>query len=213
MPTTNVITLERAVPRIGRVEDPSLEILERLALAAAFRDGSTHEHNKRVADLTGRLCRVLGQSNQEVEMMRRAAILHDIGKIHIADQILLKPASLSPTEFQTMQSHTTVGAQILGGSNIRVLQLAAEIALSHHERWDGNGYPYGLAGTAIPLSGRIVGVVDVFDALTNERPYKTAWSVEDALEEIRFQSGRLFDPEVVAAFSEVMTGLTVSVPA
>jgi putative two-component system response regulator len=141
----------------------------------------------------------LGLARDEVELIRRAAPLHDLGKIGIPDEILLKPGALTDDEFELMRNHTTIGARILSGSRFPHLQFAEDIALTHHERWDGNGY-IGLEGDAIPLVGRIVAVADVFDALTHERPYKPAWDEADAVDEIGGQAGRQFDPTVVEAF-------------
>jgi len=135
--------------------------------------------------------------------LRRAAPLHDIGKVSIPDAVLLKPARLTEAEMDIVRRHTTAGAAILAGSASPVLQMAEEIALTHHERWDGLGYPAGLRGRDIPLAGRIVAVADVFDALISERPYKDAWPVERAVAEIAAQAGRHFDPGVVAAFLAV----------
>ena len=133
--------------------------------------------------------------------MGLAAPLHDIGKIGVPDEILLKPAALSAEEFEVIKTHTTIGASILSGSSSPLLELAERIAVTHHEHWDGNGYPAGLAGEQIPHEGRIAAVADVFDALTHARPYKQAWPVEAALEEIFSQAGRQFDRRVVEAFS------------
>ena len=138
-----------------------------------------------------------------MELIRRAAPLHDIGKIGISDLILLKPGKLTDREFELVKTHTTIGAEILAGSQSPLLRLAQEIALTHHERWDGRGYPRGLAGDSTPLAGRIAAVADVFDALTHERPYKEAWPLETAVREILIQADRQFDPDVVEAFSEL----------
>jgi putative two-component system response regulator len=132
-------------------------------------------------------------------MMAQAATLHDVGKIGIADDILLKPGKLSDPEYVAMRLHTTMGAKLLSEGHSEVIKMAETIALSHHERWDGKGYPAGLKGDEIPLEGRIVAVVDVLDALTHERPYKPAWSLEDALHEIKGLSGTHFDPSIVEA--------------
>jgi putative two-component system response regulator len=138
-----------------------------------------------------------------VELIRRAAPLHDIGKIGIPDAILLKPGKLTGAEFATVKRHTTIGAKILSGSESSLLRLAERIALSHHERWDGNGYPHRLCGEQIALAGRIVAIADVFDALTHERPYKNAWPVDQAVAEVIAQRGRQFDPALVDAFARL----------
>jgi PAS domain S-box-containing protein len=179
------------------------ESLRRLAIVAEYRDDSTHQHTARVGELSALLAERLGLHAALVERLRHAAPLHDVGKLGVPDKILLKPGRLTPGEFRAMQEHTTIGASILTGSRFPVLQLGEEIALTHHERWDGRGYPHGLAGEGIPIAGRIVAVADVFDALTHARPYKGAWEPADAVAEIERGAGSQFDPEVVAAFAEL----------
>jgi putative two-component system response regulator len=149
------------------------------------------------------LAELLGLTDGEVALLRLAAPLHDVGKLAISDTILLKPGKLTTDEFRKMQQHVPAGASLLAGSSSQVLQLAAEIALTHHERWDGTGYPNQLRGDDIPISGRIVAVADVFDALTHDRPYKVAWPVETAAAEIGRLSGRQFDPQIVEAFERL----------
>lgn len=185
--------------RTADLEEAQLEILERLALAAEFRDDETGQHTQRVGRTAAVLARALGLPNDKVTLIHRAAPLHDVGKLGVPDSILRKPGKLTREEFEIMKTHTTIGAQILSGSRFPILQLAEEIALTHHERWDGNGYA-GLAGERIPLSGRIVALADVFDALTNDRIYRKAMPLEDALAEIELQRGRHFDPEIADAF-------------
>jgi PAS domain S-box-containing protein/putative nucleotidyltransferase with HDIG domain len=187
--------------RTKALEDSRLETLQRLALAAEYRDDDTHEHTERVGRNSALIARQLGLSEENAALIRRAAPLHDIGKIGIPDAILLKPGELTPQELRQMQEHTTIGAKILTHPRFAILQMARSIALAHHERWDGGGYPRGLRGKEIPLSGRIVAVADVFDALTHERPYKAAWPVEEAVAEIERLAGRRFDPRVVRAFA------------
>lgn len=189
--------------RTAQLEEARLEILRRLALAAEYRDDETYEHTERVAETAASLLRALGGGPEEVGLMRLAAPLHDIGKLGISDLILLKPGRLTPEEFARMKTHTRLGAQILSGSRSQVLRLAEEIALTHHEWWDGSGYPRGLSGAEIPLAGRIVALADVFDALTHRRPYKEPWPVERALEEVRSLSGTHFDPTIVDAFMKL----------
>lgn len=191
---------ERVRERTRELEEARLEALERLARAAEFRDDTTGQHTQRVGRLSARLAATLGLELSMVELVRRAAPLHDLGKIGIPDAVLLKAGSLTPAEFELMKTHTTIGASILSGSGVALLQVAEEIALSHHERWDGGGYPLGLRGTEIPLSGRIVAVADVFDSLTHERPYKRHWPRARAIAEIQGQRGAQFDPDVVDAF-------------
>lgn len=186
--------------RTEDLEEAQLETIERLAIAAEFRDDDTGEHTQRVGLTAGLIAAAMDLDPGEIDLIRTAAPLHDVGKIGIPDSILLKPEKLTDDEFEIMKSHTTLGARILSGSRYPVLQAAEEIALTHHERWDGNGYA-GLRGPSIPLRGRIVAVADVFDALTHERPYKDAWPPEKAIDEIRKQSGAQFDPDVVRAFN------------
>ncbi|MGD0198402.1 MAG: HD domain-containing phosphohydrolase [Solirubrobacteraceae bacterium] len=186
--------------RTHQLELSRLELMHRLALAAEYRDDDTHQHAQRIGHTAALLAAELGLGTATVERLRLAAPLHDIGKIAIPDSILLKPGKLTAEEFEIIKSHTLIGARILGGSQSLLLRTAAEIALSHHERWDGCGYPHGLAGDAIPLAGRIVAVADVFDALAHRRPYKQPWSIEEAVAEIHNQSKRHFDADVVEAF-------------
>jgi PAS domain S-box-containing protein len=189
--------------RTRDLEAARVEALQRLALAAEYRDEDTHQHMERVGALCALLAERLGFTGDFVNNLRAAAPLHDVGKLGVSDAILLKPGPLTAQERTRMQTHTTIGAAILSGSTNPVLQLAEVIALSHHERWDGAGYPNGLREGTIPLAGRIVAVVDVFDALTRERPYKPAWPVERAANAITAGRGSQFDPAVVDAFVEV----------
>lgn len=191
---------QRVRERTQELAAAQIEIVERLAQAAEYRDDLTGQHTQRVGLLAAQMAGALGMPEQEIDMILRAAPLHDVGKIGIPDEILLKPGKLTVEECNHMKRHTTIGARLLAGSRHALLQLAAEIALTHHERWDGAGYPCGLHSSMIPLVGRIVAVADVFDALTSERPYKRAWSTEEALTEIQQQSGRQFDPDIVEAF-------------
>jgi putative two-component system response regulator len=193
--------------RTRALEEAQVEILERLALAAEYRDDDTGQHTQRVGHLAALLARELGLSRAQVELIRRAAPLHDVGKIGVPDHILLKPGKLTPEEYAQMKLHTTIGAEILSGGRSELIRTAQQIALTHHERWDGSGYPARLAGDAIPLAGRIVSVADVFDALTHARPYKLAWPVEQAVAEIRRQSGSQFDPVIAAGFLRVQETL------
>ncbi len=190
--------------RTADLEEAQIDVLDRLGLVTEYRDDDTGSHIRRVGDLAGRVALMLGMPPEQAETIRLAAPLHDLGKVAIPDEILLKPGRLTAEEFEVVKEHTQVGMRILSGSRSRLLQLAEEIALTHHERWDGGGYPYGLSGQDIPLSGRIIAVVDVFDALTNRRPYKEAWSQNSALEEIKRLSGIHFDPLVVHAFTLVL---------
>lgn len=190
--------------RTHDLEESRIEILERLGVAAEYRDDATGEHTERI----GRTCELialsLGLPEEYAGLIRRAAPLHDLGKIGISDHVLLKPARLDPGEWDVMKTHTTIGARILSGSRSPLLQLAETIALTHHERWHATGYPAGLGGEDIPVAGRITALADVFDALTHERPYKKAWGMDEALVEIQLQSGFQFDPRVVQAFLDVV---------
>lgn len=176
------------------------EMIFTLAKAAEYRDPETGAHILRMAHYSKHIARKLGLSVEQQELLLEAAPMHDIGKVGIADMILLKPGKLTEQEFSIMKKHAVIGAQILATSSSPLLKVAAEIAHAHHEKFDGSGYPRGLEGEAIPLFGRIVAVADVFDALTSERPYKKAWSIEKATELIREGAGKHFDPVCVQAF-------------
>ena len=194
--------LERQVAeRTRELEQARLEVLVRLALAAEYRDDDTQQHAWRIGRTCGLIATAVGLDEWQIDLIRRAAPLHDIGKIGIPDSVLLKPGRLTKREFEAIKMHTTIGAEILSGSQSVLLLLAERIALSHHERWGGGGYPHGQRGAEIPLAARIVALADVFDALTHERPYKEAWPVEDAVAEIFRQRGRQFDPGMVDAFA------------
>jgi putative two-component system response regulator len=182
------------------LEQAQFEMLARLAAAAEFRDDDTGQHTHRVGDLSVTIAQRLGLPDPQIELLRLAAPLHDVGKIAIPDAVLGKPGKLTDEEFAQMKTHTTIGAQMLAGSAFALLEMAEQIALTHHEKWDGSGYPAGLAGDSIPIAGRIVAVADVFDALTHIRPYKAAWSTADAIAEMTDQVGRHFDPGVLEAF-------------
>ena len=168
------------------------------------REDETGEHTQRVGKIAARIFTELGFFDDQAEMIRRVAPLHDIGKIGIPDSILLKPGKLTPQEWEVMKTHTTIGAGMLSGSQSPLLQMAEEIAQTHPERWDGNGY-FGMKEEDIPLAGRIVTVADVFDALTHSRPYKEAWPYAKALEEIEGQSGKQFDPQIVQTFLKIIS--------
>jgi putative two-component system response regulator len=188
-----------------------VEIIHRLARAAEYRDNETGMHVIRISKLCERLARGLGLNDHECHLIRHASPMHDIGKIGIPDHILLKPGKLTAEEWTIMKTHSDIGALILSGSESEFLQMAEIIAGSHHERWDGSGYPKGLKGEEIPQVSRIVTVCDVFDALTSDRPYKKAWTIEDAVAEMENQSGKLFDPHVLRVFITLlpeMVGIT-----
>ena len=206
----NAVLEQKVAERTQEVEAAKIEILERLAMAAEFRDDQTGEHTKRVGMICALVAEALGLEERDARALERAAPLHDVGKIGIPDRILLKPGPLTPAEFELMKRHTSIGAQLLSQSLSPTLQLAETIAATHHERWDGSGYGLRLSGDEIPLSGRILAIADVFDALTHDRPYKDAWDPERALEEIRSQRGRQFDPDVVDAFLSVEAKIDLS---
>lgn len=187
--------------RTAELDRARLEMLQRLALAAEFRDDRTGRHTQRVGRSAREIAFLMGLPDDEVEQIGLAAPLHDVGKIALSDAILLKPGPLTADERTTMQRHTLTGAEMLRGSGSHLLRTAEQVALSHHERWDGAGYPYGVVGERIPLAGRVVAVADVFDALTHERPYKEAWSIDRAVSTILEHRGRRFDPQVVDAFA------------
>ncbi|MHB2207627.1 HD domain-containing phosphohydrolase [Methylobacterium sp. CM6257] len=211
----NMIRLAKAVRRLAEqaawldgaaeaalrhMREREEEIIFRLALAVEYRDSDTGDHTWRVARYSQIVAEGLGLAPDFCRNLYLAAPLHDVGKVGISDGVLLKPGRLDPDEFALIKTHTAIGKRILGGSASPLIRLAAEIAESHHEKWDGSGYPGGLSGTEIPLADRIVAVADVFDALTTQRPYKEAMSFEAALACIRAESGRHFDPACVEAF-------------
>jgi len=188
------------------LEDNYREIIRTLCTAAELRDNETGLHILRIGHYAARLAAAIGLPPDEQETILLTAPMHDVGKIGVPDRILLKPGRLTPDEYAEMQSHTTIGAKILS-SNAPLITAARTIALTHHEQWDGSGYPAGLAGEQIPLHGRLCAIADVFDALTMARPYKQPWPLEQAVEHIRSQAGRHFDPTVVAAFLECLPEL------
>jgi putative two-component system response regulator len=200
------IVASQALSAFRDTEAIRVDTLERLARAAEYRDDNSPEHMQRVGAHAARIARQLGQDDRSVTLIRQGAPLHDLGKIAVPDTILLKPGRLEPEEYEVVKTHAVLGARVLADSGSEVLAVAEQIARSHHERWDGDGYPDGLAGERIPLVGRIVFVADVFDVLLHERPYKEAWTVEEAAREIRAGAGTQFDPDVVAAFDALGAG-------
>ena len=188
---------ELILQRTTELEVSHLESLRRLH--DEFRD-ETSEHTERVGTMAAMLGRAAAVGDDLADLIARAAPLHDLGKVGVPDAVLLKPGKLSAAEFDLVRTHTTIGARIIGETTSEVLGLARVIAETHHERWNGEGYPAGLKGEAIPLPGRLVAVCDVFDALTHERPYKRAWTVEEAVGELATERGRFFDPELVDLF-------------
>ncbi|MEW5736484.1 MAG: HD domain-containing phosphohydrolase [Thermodesulfobacteriota bacterium] len=198
--------LERAY---ARVRDASLDTIHRLSRAAEYKDEHTGDHIQRMSRYCVAIGRKLGLSQKVLDSILYAAPMHDIGKIGIPDKILLKPRRLKPEEWQIMKRHTNIGAEILQGSDVGFIRLAEVIAMTHHERWDGNGYPHGISGKEIPLVGRICAVADVFDALTSRRPYKEPISVEDSCAIIMEGRGIRFDPKVVDAFFAAMDEIMI----
>lgn len=188
---------------LNEIKDLSLEIIFRLAKAAEYRDEHTGYHIQRIAHYTVAIGVHLGLNNETLEVLRYASPLHDIGKLGIPDAILLKPGALTKEEWEIMKEHTLIGANILKDSKIKYLKAAEKIALYHHERWDGSGYPEGLKGEKIPLFARITAIADVFDALTTDRPYRKALSVEEAFTIIEEGKGKHFDPELVNIFFKI----------
>ncbi|MDH5484512.1 MAG: response regulator [Gammaproteobacteria bacterium] len=187
-----------------QIHDSRLQIVRRLGRAAEYRDNETGLHIIRMSKMASLLARAAGMDEAAADLVLNASPMHDIGKIGIPDNILLKPGKFEADEWEIMKTHAQIGADILSGDDSPLLSMAREIALTHHEKWDGSGYPNGLRGEDIPLVGRITALADVFDALTSERPYKKAWTVEDALNLIREQSGKHFDPALVEAFEELL---------
>lgn len=192
----------RVRERTAELYSTRLEIVHRLGRAAEFRDNETGMHIIRMSKTSALIGRGMGLDDEQCELLLNASPMHDIGKIGIPDQVLLKPGELNPDEWKIMKRHTNIGADILGGHESELLEMARVIALTHHEKWNGSGYPQGLAGEAIPLPGRIVALADVFDALTSVRPYKKAWDVDEAVGFIESNSGTHFDPRLVTVFMQ-----------
>lgn len=179
------------------LHDTRLQVVRRLGRAAEYRDNETGLHIVRMSKIAALIGKNAGLNEYECDLLLNAAPMHDIGKLGIPDKILLKPGKFEPEEWEIMQTHAQIGADILSGDDSELLNMAEEIALTHHEKWNGKGYPNGLKGEDIPLSGRICALADVFDALTSVRPYKKAWSVDKAVDLIKEESGEHFDPSLV----------------
>lgn len=198
-------TLEKKVQeRTQQLTNTRLEIIRRLGRAAEFKDNETGLHVIRMSHYTRLLAQALDYDDEWVDLIFNAAPMHDIGKIGIPDNVLLKPGKLDDEEWNTMRRHPKIGADIIGDDASPLLQMAKEIAFAHHEKWDGSGYPRRLKGEDIPITARIVAIADVFDALTTERPYKKAWTIEDAVQLIDDESGKHFDPHLVTLFHSVL---------
>jgi putative two-component system response regulator len=191
--------------RTKELRDTQLDIIRRLAQAAEFRDNDTGMHIIRMSQYCQKFGSVLGLSENDCELILNASPLHDIGKIGIPDRILLKPSKLTDDEYEIMKTHTTIGAHLLSGSNSPVMKMAQIIAETHHERWDGRGYPKQLKGNEIPLIGQLCSICDIFDALTSVRPYKEAWTVKQAVDEIKRLNGLAFGPDIVERFVAIFS--------
>ncbi|QHJ10445.1 putative cyclic di-GMP phosphodiesterase [Paraglaciecola mesophila] len=184
-----------------------LQVIQRLGRASEYKDNETGTHILRMSHYSKIMALALGLSENAADNLLHAAPMHDIGKIGIPDSIMLKPGKLTDEEFTIMQRHPEIGAEILGESDSDLIELAKIVSLTHHEKWDGSGYPKGLKGEEIPLEGRIVAIADVFDALTSKRPYKDAWPVEKAVDLIQSQSGKHFDPNIVVLFQSCLPAI------
>ncbi|GAB1385406.1 two-component system response regulator [Melaminivora sp.] len=193
--------------RLDELRETRLQIVQRLGRAAEYRDNETGMHVIRMSHFSHRLALAAGCDPEWADDLLNAAPMHDVGKIGIPDAILQKPGKLTPEEWEVMRRHSEIGAEIIGDSPARVLQLARSVAQHHHEKWNGSGYPAGLAGQAIPLEARIVALADVFDALTSQRPYKKAWTDEAAIALIESEAGQHFDPVLVPLFVALLPEL------
>ena len=193
--------------RTEELRHTRLQVVQRLGMAAEYRDEETGNHILRMSHTSALLARSIGWSEADCELILNASPMHDIGKIGIADAILLKPGKFEPQEWEIMKTHAAIGGKLLEGDDSDLMRMAREIALTHHEKWDGSGYPNGLAGEAIPRAGRIAALADVFDALTSSRPYKKAWSIEASVDLIRENRGKHFDPILVEVFLRELPGI------
>lgn len=198
----NDILEEKVKLRTKEIHDTRLQVVRRLGLAAEYRDNETGLHIIRMSKMAVVIAKAVGMNEEQCDLLLNAAPMHDIGKIGIPDYILLKPGKFEPDEWNIMQTHAQIGADILSGDDSTLMKMAHAIAISHHEKWNGKGYPNSLAGDEIPLVGRITALADVFDALTSARPYKKAWAVEDAVNLIKEERGQHFEPRLVDCFLE-----------
>ena len=199
----NVELEAKVTERTRELEQSQLEVLERLAAAVEFRDDDTGNHTRRVAEVSAMLGQAIGLEGTTVELIRRAAPLHDIGKVGIPDSILLKAGPLTGEEFEIMKTHTVIGSRMLSKGRSELVRFSQRIARGHHEWWDGSGYPDRVSGQSIPLEARIVAVADFLDALTHERPYRPAWGLDETLAEIKRRSGSHFDPIIAKALADI----------
>ena len=198
----NEILEQKVQQRTQAIHDTRLEVVRRLGMAAEYRDNETGFHIVRMSKMAALLGKIAGMGSYETDLLLNAAPMHDIGKIGIPDNILLKQGGLEVEEWEIMKSHAQIGADILSGDDSDLLRMAQEIALTHHEKWDGSGYPNNLKGEEIPLVGRLCAIADVFDALASDRPYKKAWSVEKVVDLIKSENGKHFDPALVDLFMQ-----------
>ncbi len=195
-------TLDELKSTHYKLQEAYFEIIKRLARAADYRDNETGMHISRMSHYTNILAKAAGLDDEQCHQLYRSSAMHDVGKIGIPDAILLKPGKLDKAEFDIMKTHTVIGGKLLSDIDSDLCHLAEKIAMTHHEKWNGKGYPEGLSGEDIPIEGRIVAIADVFDALTSDRPYKKAWSVEDAIQLLIQEKGEHFDPKLVDIFIE-----------
>lgn len=204
MKNQNIILDGMVKERTKELNDTRLEVIRRLGRAAEYRDDMTGFHIVRMSRYSQLLGRAAGMSEIDADMLLNASPMHDIGKIGIPDRVLMKPGKLDADEWTIMQTHVDIGVEILSGSSSELMNMAAEVAQNHHEKWDGSGYPRAIAGEEIPLTGRVVAIADVFDALTTERPYKKAWSIDESIEFLKEQKGKHFEPRLVDLFIEIL---------
>lgn len=200
----NQILEEKVKERTKELQDTRLEVVRRLSMAAEYRDNETGLHIIRMSRMCALLGKATGVCENDCDLLLNTSPMHDIGKIGIPDYILLKSGKLNADEWEVMKTHTTIGANLLAGHDSELMKMATSIALTHHEKWDGTGYPKGLKGEDIPSIGRICALCDVFDALTSKRPYKEAWSIENSRAEIKSMSGKHFDPKLAEAFENIL---------
>ncbi len=212
-PVSAPIVLARVKAQLSLVSAETLrttrlQVIQRLGRAAEYKDNETGLHVIRMSHFAREIALAAGMGEADAEELFNAAPMHDVGKMGIPDAILCKPGKLTPEEWEIMKQHARIGAEIIGDDSSTLLQMARRIALCHHEKWDGSGYPQGLVGKAIPIEARIIALADVFDALTSKRPYKEAWPIETTVDYIKNESGKQFDPELVAAFIQALPKIT-----
>lgn len=201
----NEILEQKVQQRTHEIHDTRLQVVRRLGRAAEYRDEETGLHIIRMSKMAVIIGKAAGMDDEQCDLLLNAAPMHDIGKIGIPDQILLKPGKFEPEEWDIMKTHSQIGADILAGDDSELMSMAHDIAISHHEKWNGKGYPNGLVGEAIPLVGRVTALADVFDALTSKRPYKVAWTIEKSVDLIKEERGEHFDPRLVDIFIEELS--------